>query len=359
MTTRVRELAAELGTLLALDRAAGWDAVGLQLGDPDASVNTVAVCHEITGPVADRLVADGVDLAVTYHPLLFRPVTGLVAGPGPAGRAHRLISSGVSVLVVHTAFDVMPGGAADALADALGLTDTRGHGPLWGADTMKVITFAPERAADAVAAAMAAAGAGRIGRYSACSYRSEGIGTFYPESGADPTSGEIGVLNREPETRIEMICPASRVDAVVAALVQAHPYEEPAYDLLGTKSNAGFVGRIGRLDPSRTVSDLADHVADRLGGVVRVAGSGEVSRVAVIPGSGGSFLPVPGADLVVTGDVSHHQARAATAAGCAVVDAGHAATERPGVRALYAAVAAKVEKAIDLTDLDPDPWKER
>ena len=66
-----------------------------------------------------------------------------------------------------------------------------------------------------------------------------------------------------------------------------------------------------------------------------------------------------GADVVVTGDVSHHQARAALAAGIAVVDPGHAPTERPGVRALYSAVAEMMDLTIDLTNLNPDPWAER
>jgi putative NIF3 family GTP cyclohydrolase 1 type 2 len=65
------------------------------------------------------------------------------------------------------------------------------------------------------------------------------------------------------------------------------------------------------------------------------------------------------ADVVVTGDVSHHQARDAVARGIAVIDPGHAATERPGVRSLYAAVSQLLGDAIDLTEVDADPWKER
>ena len=106
------------------------------------------------------------------------------------------------------------------------------------------------------------------------------------------------------------------------------------------------------------VADLADRVADRLGGTIRVAGSGMVETVAVVPGSGGSFLTRSEADVVVTGDVSHHQARAATASGVSVIDPGHAATERPGVQALYALIAEMID-AIDMTDIDQDPWKER
>jgi hypothetical protein len=253
----------------------------------------------------------------------------------------------------------MPGGAADQLAGAVGLEQASGFGPSWGAKTSKVITFVPVEHADGVADAMTLAGAGEIGAYTACSYRSEGIGTFRPSTEARPYSGQRQVLNREAEVRIEMVCPDVRVARVVAAMVAAHPYEEPAFDVVETRSNAGFIGRQGRLPDPLPVAALADRIAAELGGVIRVAGDGDVSRIAVIPGSGGSFLLECDADVVVTGDVNHHQARAALAAGMAVIDPGHAATERPGVRALYAAVAEMMDSTIDLTNLDPDPWTER
>ena len=145
---------------------------------------------------------------------------------------------------------------------------------------------------------------------------------------------------------------------IAAALKAAHPYEEPAFDVIDVRANAGFVGRRGTLPATMTVDQLAAVVAERIGGVGRIAGTGTVSTVAVIPGSGGSMLGEVAADAVVTGDVSHHQARDAVAGGTAVIDPGHAATERPGVQALYAGVAELVGTAMDFTDVDPDPWKE-
>jgi hypothetical protein len=241
------------------------------------------------------------------------------------------------------------------------LEDVGGFGPAWGKDTVKIVTFAPTETGDAISGAMAAAGAGRIGDYSNCSFRTAGTGVFLPGPGTTPHVGRTGELSRAGEARIEMIAPATRVDAVVAALVRAHPYEEPAYDVISTRSNAGFVGRRGRLPSPASVAELAERVSTQLGGVVRVSGAGPVSTIAVVPGSGGSLLLESGSDLVVTGDVSHHRARAAADKGIAVIDPGHAATERPGVKALYAAVAETVEtvEVVDLTDVDHDPWKER
>jgi dinuclear metal center YbgI/SA1388 family protein len=359
MAQSVGNITEQLASAFNLSKAAGWDPVGLEFGDPLAEVRTVAVCHEVTPSVVDQLIGEGVDLAVSYHPLLFKPVQRLVAGSGASGQAHRLIANGVSLLTVHTAFDVAPGGTADALAKELGLVEISGFGPAWGSDVSSIVVFVPPAASDDVLDAMAAAGAGEIGNYSRCSFRTEGIGSFLPTELARPVVGEPGVISEENELRIEMVAPRRRVDAVVAALVRAHPYEEPAYDVINLRSNAGFVGRRGPLASKSTVEEMGELVAERLGGVVRIAGSGSITSVAVIPGSGGSMLDAAEADLVVTGDVSHHQARGALARGTSIIDPGHAATERPGVQALYASVAEMIGNTIDMTDVDADPWKER
>ena len=139
----------ELGQAAPWDKAADWDPVGLQLGDPLREAAKVAVCHEVTEPVVARVEEMRIDLLVTYHPLLFRPTNRLVAGRSPAGRAYRLVRAGTSLAVIHTNFDVAAGGAADALAGSLGLTDVTGFGPVDAAESLKVVTFAPAVAADA------------------------------------------------------------------------------------------------------------------------------------------------------------------------------------------------------------------
>ncbi len=359
MAQTVAEIVTALGSVAPLAKAAGWDPVGLQLGDPSAGATRVAVCHEVTEGVVARIEDHPVDLLVTYHPLLFRPTTSLVVGPGAAGRAFRLVRAGVSLCVVHTAFDVAPAGAADALADALGLSEVAGFGPSWGPDTVKIVTFAPAEVVDAIAASMADAGAGEIGNYAGCSFRTEGTGTFQAGAGTEPATGTAGATNAEPEVRIEMIASSHRLSAVVAALVAAHPYEEPAYDVYQVQANAGFVGRRGRLATPVSLESFAGHVARTLDTQCRIAGdrTSEVRTVAVVPGSGGSLLPAVNADVVVTGDVRHHEARSMLERGRAVIDAGHVATERPGVARLYAAVARVVEGAVDLTGVDADPWR--
>ena len=359
--TTVGDVVEAIGRVAPWDNAGGWDPVGLQLGDPDAPARRVAVCHEVTEAVVGAVTSGDIDLLVAYHPLLFAATNRLVAGRSPVGRAYRLAAAGVGLAVAHTNFDVSPGGAADALAAALGIEDLSGFGPEGGGESIKLVTFVPAAHADQVADAMARAGAGRIGNYSSCSFRSEGTGVFQPESWAKPAAGRAGDLNREPEVRLEMVAPRSAEAAVVAALVQHHPYEEPAYDVYDRRGNDGMVGRLGRPPGGTTVRSFAHMVAEVLGGTVRLSwASEEIKLVGVVPGSGAEFIDAAtaaGARVLVTGDVSHHQARRAIDRGLSVIDPGHARTERPGVAALFSLVAAAVPEAVDLTGIDPSPWE--
>jgi hypothetical protein len=95
----------------------------------------------------------------------------------------------------------------------------------------KLVVFVPPDALDAVRDALFAAGAGRIGNYERCSWYAEGTGTFFGGESADPTIGERGREERVPELRLETVYPTDREDEVVRALREAHPYEEPAFDL--------------------------------------------------------------------------------------------------------------------------------
>jgi hypothetical protein len=95
----------------------------------------------------------------------------------------------------------------------------------------KLVWFVPEDALEATRGAVFAAGAGRIGDYERCSWYTAGTGTFLPREGADPAIGEVGREEQVPELRVETVVPVERAAEVVRALLDAHPYEEVAYEL--------------------------------------------------------------------------------------------------------------------------------
>jgi dinuclear metal center YbgI/SA1388 family protein len=317
----ISEILAAIAARAPFERAAEWDPVGLTLGDARAPARRIAVCHEVTEAVVADVERAPVDLLVTYHPLLFRPTTRLVAGPTPEGRALRLIRAGVALAVAHTNFDVAEGGAADALAEALGLDEVEGFGPLFGPRRAARRLFRPRgrRAPQSLPQARSSAATPLL-------VPQRGHGTV-PRGGSAPV-GRRGELAREPEVRLELVVSPAREAEVVAALLRAHPYEEPAYDLYDRRGEAHAAGRIGRPAHALTLGELADRVAEVLGGPPpRVAGElqRDVARIAVVPGSGEDFLCAArdaGADAVVSGDLRHHAVRGALDRGLAVIDAG-------------------------------------
>jgi putative NIF3 family GTP cyclohydrolase 1 type 2 len=159
-----------------------------------------------------------------------------------------------------------------------------------------------------------------------------------------------------------MVVDTARLDAVVAALGAATADPRPRYDVVEARGDAAYVGRVGMLSAPLPIGDFASRVGERLAVTPRVA-AGDITladRIAVLPGSGASMLDAAaatGASAFVTGDVAHHQARLANECGLAIVDAEHAPTERPGVARLYAAVAAAVDVAHDMSVIDANPWK--
>lgn len=317
---------------------ADFDRVGLQVGDPAAEVDRVLVALDLTPQVIDEAAAEGAQLIVTHHPLLFKPV-GRVTADDPVGSlAWRLGRAGISYIAIHTNLDAAHGGVSFALAEQLGIRAPEILAPLDGV-MRKVVVFVPRDAADAVRQALANAGAGSIGDYSACSFSTDGTGRFRPEVGANPTIGDVGTSEQVDEVRIEAVAPTWAVGAVLRAVAAAHPYEEPAIDVYPVEirtTQQGY-GVVGTLDAPEPLPDFLARVRDAVGaGALRYVGDDgqTVERVAVCGGAGLSFLPAAlaaRADAYVTADVTYHRFFEALGTDgqprIALVDAGHYETE--------------------------------
>ena len=124
--------------------------------------------------------------------------------------------------------EARPGEAESAEQPA---DERRGAESMVSPGRVKLVWFVPADALDATRAAVFAAGAGYIGDYGHCSWYTPGTGTFLGGEGTDPAVGEAGREERVSELRVETVVAAGMIDAAVAALVAAHPYEEPAYDV--------------------------------------------------------------------------------------------------------------------------------
>lgn len=346
MTARLGEVVAALEAAYPPALAESWDAVGLVCGDPDEPVERVVIAVDPVPETVHEAVELKAQLLVTHHPLLLRGVHGVPADHPKGALVHRLIRSGIGLFTAHTNADSADPGVSDALARALGVST---EGPLQprGAQRLdKIITFVPTADARTVLDALAEAGAGHIGDYSHCCWSTEGTGQFLPHEGADPAIGQVGALERVTETRLELVLPRGRRRAVVEALRQAHPYEEPAFDLVELADIPGRqgLGRIGELPEPETLEAFTARAAKALPGTawgVRSAGdpARRIQRVAVCGGAGDSALDAAtaaGVDVYLTADLRHHPASEHLLAGSrpgrptpALIDVAHWASEHP------------------------------
>lgn len=336
-----------LERLFPLRLAAEWDNVGLLLGNRGAALKRLMTCLTVTAESANEAVERRAELIVSHHPILFRASKRLTSDTSEGRMLLELASAGVAVYSPHTAFDNATAGLNDYLTGQLGLQEVRPLRvlPSGKADArqVKVVVFVPDKDLAAVSDAMFAAGAGKIGAYQECSFRLAGTGTFFGTETTNPTVGQKGQREEVNEWRLEVVAPERSLSAVVAALRQAHSYEEPAFDLypLLSASVAGE-GRVGLLPEAVTLERLGAQVKQRLGSkAVGLVGEPQrqVRRVAVVCGSGGDFVSDAvrtGADVLMTGEARFHDYLAARSAGLALVLAGHHATERCGVEHLAA-----------------------
>lgn len=324
------------------DLAARWDNVGLLLGDRAAPVERILTCLTVTPEVAAEAIEEHVQLIVTHHPILFRPVQRLTTATAEGRMLLELARARVAVYSPHTAFDNTRDGINDALASKLELT---GVAPLRSHPAKpqcKIVVFVPDADLARVSDALFGAGAGHLGQYSQCSYRLAGTGTFFGSGASNPAVGQKGRREEVSEWRLEVICPLEGVMGAVAAMRQAHSYEEPAYDVYPLQPAAAHqgAGRIGRLPRPVSLAELARSVKTSLhANLVQVVGepSRNVERVAVACGAAGEFLgdaARAGADVFLTGEMRFHDYLAAQAAGVALLLPGHYATERFGVEEL-------------------------
>ncbi len=349
--------------------ADSWDAVGLVHGDPDAEVTKVMFAVDPTIEVAREAVEWGADLLVVHHPLFLKPVHGFAATT-PKGRTlGTLVAGGCALLTAHTNADRAVGGVSEALAHALGLTDLVPVVPGGSTPLDKLTVFVPTSAAEAVREALAGAGAGRLGDYEHASFSSEGKGRFRPLAGATPAIGTVGHPEIVVEERIEVVIDRASRAGAVAALTAAHPYEEPAYDVIELVDHGDTTTGTARLGTvaETTLRDFAETVAAALPATahgVRVAGDPDrvVRRVAVCGGAGDFLLGDvlrTGADVYVTSDLRHHPAgEFLEQDGPALVDVSHWAAEWTWLPVVEARVRAALGDTVGtrVSTLATDPW---
>jgi dinuclear metal center YbgI/SA1388 family protein len=368
MPVTVNDIIAIMEYIAPSSLAESWDNVGLQVGDGCWNVERVRIALDPLPDVIEQACYDNIDLVITHHPLLFRPLKSLNVSTSIGKIIQMALKNKTAVFSAHTNLDSANGGINDFLAEKLGMQNTKVLQEVKKDDKCKFVIFVPKQHQREVLTSLFASGAGQIDSYDCCSFRSAGTGTFVPSKGAKPFVGKLGELNEVEESRIEIIVTQKDLPKVIDNIKRSHPYEMPAYDVypLITPESKGL-GRVGDLENPMVLKDFARYVKNILKlSFLKVSGNPElkIEKVAVCSGSGSGLMKsffASKAQCYVSGDLHYHDARDTQVFNRGMLDIGHFASEHIMVQMLVQKLLMAIKEknldvVVDACDLEKDPF---
>ncbi len=315
MPVSLAQVGGLLETLAPHSFAEDWDNSGFNVNLHNHDIRAIMICLDVTPEAILEAAEKGCQLMISHHPLLFRAIKQVDHRTYQGRCIEMLIKNNISLYCAHTSMDTAPRGINRFLANRLGLTDQEYLEETNIGHYVEVAVHVPHSHVQQVREAMSAAGAGKIGDYSECTYNISGQGTFRPANGANPYIGRTGNMETVEEMRISAICPEEKLQMVLDAVHSVHPYEEPAISALVAKEpkavNAGL-GIVGNLTEDRSVPDVLRQIKEKLDiDSLRVAGdtAKTIKRIAVCGGAAGEMAGIArkkGAQLYLTGEIKHN-----------------------------------------------------
>lgn len=313
----------------------GWDRdnTGFQLGDTGQEVRKILLCLDLTPKVLAEAITSGANLIISHHPLLFNPLKSINPSDPTGHLVFTAIQNNLTIYSAHTNLDFIFGGVSTVLAEKIGLTSIsildEQHG-----NTRKLEVFVPETSVDHVFRALSDAGAGEIGNYTHCSFRSSGQGSFLGNETSNPVLGKAGQLEKVEEIKLEMVFPKWKEKQVLSALRSSHPYEEIAFNLISLENSSGNygAGAWGKLEKPLTLKEFIISLGQALGSQgIKYSGEPDqmISKVGVCGGAGSDLIAKAASfplDCLVTADIRYHQFFYSTPT-FSIIDAGHFETE--------------------------------
>jgi dinuclear metal center YbgI/SA1388 family protein len=359
---QLKEITAYIESFAPLSYQESYDNSGLQTGDPDQEVHGALVCIDVTGEVIEEALRLDANLIISHHPLIFGGLKKLTGSNHTERLVMEAVRRNLAIYAAHTNLDAVHNGVNHKIAEKLDLNNVRILSPM-PEQLRKLVFFIPADHAAAVREEIFRAGAGHIGEYDMCSFSAPGEGTFRGSEKTDPFVGKKGSMHTEPELRVETIFPKDRESQIIRALLQAHPYEEVAYDvypLSNTYERAGS-GAIGELEKPLGEEAFLQVLKERLC-VPMVRHSGllgkNIKKVALCGGSGSFLLPKAvdaGADAFISGDFRYHKFFDANGR-ILIADVGHYESEQFTNEIIYELLIKKFPKfAVHLSEVNTNP----
>jgi dinuclear metal center YbgI/SA1388 family protein len=338
---KLHQILTSFESVIPLSLQESWDHCGLNLGNRNANVTGVVFSYDACLEAVAFAQKNKAQLIVSHHPFRMKAPVSIDLETYEGRLIEACVKNGIALYSAHTNHDRSDLSLNRHYLRKLGLKTLR---PLALAQEslLKLAVFVPREHTERLMDALFAAGAGGIGNYSECSFRVPGLGTFKGNANSHPRLGERNRRETVGEDRVEALVTADKARAVVAAMKQAHPYEEVAYDLFKLENRRDDVGMgmFGDWDEpvSRTLAVAKLKTLFRVK-TLRFAGKpgGSFKRVGICTGSGASLIPqalAAGCDLFITGDLKYHQAVEAKRCDLAIADVGHFYSEIDSVKIL-------------------------
>lgn len=311
---KIKDIISAIETKANISLQEDYDNSGLIYGNPTDEVQKVLVSIDCTEEVIDEAIKENCNMVVSHHPLIFGGLKKITGKNFVERTLIKAIKNNIAIYAAHTNLDNCFGGVNFKIAMKMGLKHTKILRPMRN-KLLKLVVFCPVEHADDVRLAMFHAGAGTIGDYDYCSFNAEGLGSFKAGAESNPFVGKKGEVHFEKELRVETILPSYLLNRVVGAMINAHPYEEVAYDVypLANEFHKAGSGITGELEQEMEVQAFFEIMKKTFQiPVIKHTKSTQTSiKKVALCGGAGSFLIKDaisiGADIFITGDIKYHQ----------------------------------------------------
>ena len=316
-----------------------YDNSGIQFADLEAPVKKILLCLDVTQEILNEAMKNKVNLIISHHPLLFSSLKQITKQKNLL--LYQVITSQINLMAMHSNYDLVEGGLNDYVANLLGIKKIA---PLQRSveKVFKFAVYVPVKYANKVSRALFDAGAGKIGNYTKTSFNITGQGTFRPMEGTNPFIGKIGKKETVSEIKIETVIPERNLESVIQAMKNAHPYEEPAYDIYEILNKPSYgIGLRGKIEKKLPLKEFSLWLKEKLQAkYVRLIKSNDrkIQKVALCTGGGSSLIENVSnldIDLYITGDITHHHALRAKELKLNILEIEHFDTEKFFVEAIY------------------------
>tara|TARA_B100000902_G_scaffold344206_1_gene349450 strand:+ start:25754 stop:26848 length:1095 start_codon:yes stop_codon:yes gene_type:complete len=359
---KIKDLTNFLEKNAPLNLQEDYDNSGLLIGDKEMDITSALICIDSTEEVIDEAIENGCNLVIAHHPIIFSGIKKLNGKDYIERTIIKAIKNNIAIYAIHTNLDNIIGGVSSKIADIIGLENKKILSPK-NNFLRKLEFYVPKKDSKKVLQSLFDIGAGSLGNYKNCSFRINGVGTFLPTKNANPSIGEIGVLEETDEFKIELLYPKNIESKMLKELINVHPYEQVSYQIINIRNSfqevgTGIVGElIEEMDSTDFLKLLKKKIQTKCIRHTKIVND-RIKKVAVCGGSGSFLLNEAissGSDIFITSDFKYHDFFNAEN-NIIIADVGHYESEQFTKELIYDLIINNFSKfAVLLSKVNTNP----